>query len=516
MKTVLKVAGLNIRGHGNLNVHHPDNKWLGIWQILREQKIAVLVVGEAHMNQERKDNVSKIFGRKLRIEFTENPRSPNAAGLAFVINKNLARVDTIESLTVVPGRAMILKIQQADGSPLSILGVYAPNNPAKNRQFWEDIDKFFKDNPRTGRPDLMVGDTNVVEAAIDRLPAHEDDKNAVDALDELKSKFTLVDGWRATYPDTRNYTFRQPHALGGALSRIDRIYVKTASFENTFDWGIQRIGIETDHDLVWAKITTADAPTVGKGRWVWPAHIMKDRNLAEFILQSGLELSAALEELKNNNNRTVENNAQTLWTNFKTKIGVRARERTKETAPKIIKEIAELELKLANVSRDKVMSEEERHLNTAMIIDQIAKLQKQRYKSNRLTAQIQNRLHGEIIGRYWTKINKPSKPRDTIHRLKKPAPPGVTDAPVEYETNSKRMANMTQEYHDHLQGDRQDTSEQEREAKIERVLARTQIHITDEQNEKLKAKMMLEDVSQALKSSANFKAPGLDGIPYEL
>ncbi|CAK5280005.1 unnamed protein product, partial [Mycena citricolor] len=82
--------------------------------------------------------------------------------------------------------------------------------------------------------------------------------------------------------------------------------------------------------------------------------------------------------------------------------------------------------------------------------------QKQRYRSNRLSAQIQNRLHGEIIGRYWSKINRPSKPRDTIHRLRKPPTFQDPTAPIEYETNSKRMADMARDYHSNLQEDRRD------------------------------------------------------------
>ncbi|CAK5283637.1 unnamed protein product [Mycena citricolor] len=349
MKAAMKLAGLNIRGHGNTNVHHPDNKWLGVWQIMREEKIAILVIGEAHMNLERKNEIDKLFGRKMHLEFTEAPGNTNSAGLAVVMNKNMIATEGVRTWEVIQGRAMILETKHADGSPLSVLGVYAPNDAAANRKFWEEINKYFDDNPRVRKPDTMIGDMNMVEGAIDRLPTHSDNNNTVNALDELKIRLRIIDGWRETYPETRDYTFRQPAALGGSLSRIDRIYVKRDTFSNTFDWGIKRVGIETDHDMTWMKITTERAPTVGRGRWAWPAHVIKDKVLAEYIQETGMELERELKEITaSEDRRTRDRNAQTLWAAFKSKIGGKARERAKTLTPKIIQEIAELELKLEN------------------------------------------------------------------------------------------------------------------------------------------------------------------------
>jgi exonuclease III len=75
------------------------------------------------------------------------------------------------------------------------------------------------------RPDILGGDTNFVEDAIDRLPSHSDSKASVDTFDDLKKYLGLIDGWRETYPTTRAYTFMQALSQGGSQSRIDRIYI---------------------------------------------------------------------------------------------------------------------------------------------------------------------------------------------------------------------------------------------------------------------------------------------------
>lgn len=45
-------------------------------------------------------------------------------------------------------------------------------------------------------PKVIMGDMNVVEEAVDCLPAHEDPADAVNALRALRSSFDLANGWR--------------------------------------------------------------------------------------------------------------------------------------------------------------------------------------------------------------------------------------------------------------------------------------------------------------------------------
>jgi len=55
----MKVNALNIRGNGNTDVYHQDNKWYELWG---EEKIRALIVGETHMNDERKTAIDHPFG----------------------------------------------------------------------------------------------------------------------------------------------------------------------------------------------------------------------------------------------------------------------------------------------------------------------------------------------------------------------------------------------------------------------------------------------------------------------
>ncbi|KAJ3741068.1 hypothetical protein EV360DRAFT_12407, partial [Lentinula raphanica] len=138
-------------------------KWLHVRQVMRQKNIGILVIGEAHLDSERRDNVERIHGAHLKIYFSKKQDTPNAAGIAFALNKNIMNTKGIQMYEVVAGHALLLEIDWHNNERLSILGIYAPNaSMQENAKFWEQIELFFERNPRIRKPDLMMGDCNVV------------------------------------------------------------------------------------------------------------------------------------------------------------------------------------------------------------------------------------------------------------------------------------------------------------------------------------------------------------------
>ncbi|KAJ7044166.1 hypothetical protein C8F04DRAFT_905690, partial [Mycena alexandri] len=300
------------------------------------------------------------------------------------------------------------------------------------------------------------------------------------------------------------------------IATVSRIHCSGNQDRQSRD--IQAVGIETDHRLVSVKISTEEAPTIGHGRWRWPVWLIRDKELSRFIQEEGIKLQDEMESIKENEargQRHPTHNAQTLWANFKAKIGKKAKERARVTRPKLQNEIDELIIQrtLINDADPEQVSEDEKLLSSAVLTEKIQQLKKKQHHTSRLTAQVRNRLEGEVIGTYWTAINKPKKPRDIILRLKKDSNP---TEPPKYETNSKRMATMACDYHDKIQNARERFPTGVREEKITAVLGRITKTVTPEQADSLKKKLTLEDVRYALRQSANNRAPGLDGIIYEV
>jgi len=111
----------------------------------------------------------------------------------------------------------------------------------------------------------MMGDFNLVEDAIDRLPAHQDHAGATQALYELRSMLRLEDRWRKYKGNEKAYSYLQkPNNIH---SRIDRIYVTHDLTKTANEWEIKTPPIDTDHSIVSVKIANPRIPHQGHGRW---------------------------------------------------------------------------------------------------------------------------------------------------------------------------------------------------------------------------------------------------------
>ncbi|KAJ3821915.1 hypothetical protein F5880DRAFT_1661506 [Lentinula raphanica] len=323
------------------------------------------------MDAERKDNIEHLFGARLKIHYSKRTDTANAAGIAIVLNKQLISAERVQTHTIVDGHALLLETTWHREEKIVILAIYAPNQTvADNVAFWTQISDFFTRNPRIPKPDMMAGDFNMVEEEIDRLPMGSDRAQA-QSFEDLKVQLQLADGWRQTYPTRKAYTYMQ-NRPGGLRShaRLDRIYIKPPMETNTFEWRIQSPGLSTDHSLVSVRLTCDSAPTIGKGRWCWPRHIIK-----------GIALQEKLDDLENQPNNRFS--AQTLWASFQDSIAEEARKRAKIIIPKLEKQIRETEASLHLIEEDAILSDEERSLSITLLSEKLAELENRRHQSTR-------------------------------------------------------------------------------------------------------------------------------------
>ncbi|KAF8178318.1 Endonuclease/exonuclease/phosphatase, partial [Mycena galopus ATCC 62051] len=510
-KAAIRVASFNMNGWKAANA--PKPKWHEINQMMREKRIGILLVQEAHLNEERRQEIEKLFKKSLKIYHSEDPTKPlSTNGVAIVLNRRLTNVNGVQITEVVKGRAIHIRTNWHREEKINILGVYAPNDNAKNAEFWGDIGRYYDTHPNVVKPDLMGGDFNLVEDAIDRLPMSEDDYPQVAALDDLKRKLNMKDGWRDTYPTTKAYTHIQ---LGkGSHGRIDRIYVTPKVLATAREWKIETVAVVSDHKMVSVQVASENAPDVAKGRWAIPKNLVRDRTLAKFINERGRD---AISQADTMGPRTEEHNVQTIYASFKRESLEMARHREKSAVPKIELKLRELEVTLGKAENDTGMPEDDRAKAVTEISAKIANLERERHLKIRSTVATKNRLEGETICAHWCQSNKVAKPRDMIYALRKPAEPGAdANTPAQYEKNSQKMAEMARDYHEKLQNDDDPPQEEIREEKIKTVLENIDAVPTEDQTEMMKRQLLEADGAEALKLSQNNKAAGLDGATYEL
>lgn len=109
----------------------------------------------------------------MTIINSPNPDRPNAHGVGLVINHEIIPAANVCSWEVVPGRAILSAVPWHNKQILHVLVVYAPNDPTENADFWTEVRDALEDN-NLHKPDLLLGDCNVVEDKIDRYPSHAD------------------------------------------------------------------------------------------------------------------------------------------------------------------------------------------------------------------------------------------------------------------------------------------------------------------------------------------------------
>ena len=498
----LKIASLNIRGRGPSG----DSKWDHINQVMKEQRLGVLAVQEAHLTQSHVDSLHTLFGKRLQIHSSQGPNA-NAQGVAIVLNKELTNIKGVEEQEIIPGRAMLITLPWHSDLSLRILNIYAPNAHSENQTFWEALDSEWMSQGLPA-PDIMLGDFNIVEDAIDRLPSHTDPYTTVTSLDNLRNKFQLQDGWRTTYPETKSFSFLQKST--GAQSRIDRIYTTMNIIKTAADWEINTTALNTDHKMVSMKVIDQKAPYFGRGRWTMPLHMLKDNSLIKEIQGIGRELE---QQMDGEHQRTQVANPQVHFQTFKNKIVVLTRARAKVTATKTNQRIVHAQEECKNLLNSESVDSIETQLSLGLLEERIAQLETLRYKKARTATAAHDRLEGETISKYWSEVNKSKTPRDAIYALEKP-----NTNPIIYETKSKNMAELARNYHHHLLQAGLNTPPEERENIIMDVLNAVlpEDTLPNANKATMGNQLSEQEVLEALKSSKNGTSTGVNGLPYEL
>jgi ribonuclease HI/exonuclease III len=514
-KANIKIATLNMNGlHTNAESRNNFEKWSEINTAMKKQNIAILALQETHMDEPRTLEIQGAFKKRLQIHNTESEHSPRASGgVAFAINKDLINILDLTIHPLIPGRVLYMRIKWNEKEETRIINAYAPNKRADHQPFWEMLEAK-RTRLNLPKPDFLVGDFNVTEDPIDRSPAKPDNPRATDALRNLRQSLGVIDQWRHENPKTREYTYRATRTTSQIKSRLDRIYVAKDKTKHTFEWNMRPSPVPTDHWLVSVRFAPADATHIGKGRWAWPLAALNDKKLI-----SGIEkLGKTLERDITNLNPTERNHdtPQTLWANFKKELTKHAKQATRTAHHRRNTAITNLNKDRERLLQDDTFNASPRlQWEEALLANKIAHLERLNSLNQRAKLRAKIMIGGEKLGSAWANLNKQKKPKANINRLQTQTPNDQR-----FVTNSKKMANLAKQYHEHLQTKELHThqSEMERKEAENEVLS----HIPPNQKLQNPGETTLSTgitqniVEEALRKAKNGSAAGLDGIPYEL
>jgi hypothetical protein len=182
--------------------------------------------------------------------------------------------------------------------------------------------------------------------------------------------------------------------------------------------------------MVSVRFIPQNTPFIGNRRWTWPLSLINEKKLFDNISDLGCTMQQQITHQQTN--RNAASNPQKSWEEFKTNITTLAKKTAKEHLHKIRIRTKQLEddIKRTLENGDMDTNENTRH-HRAWIEKEIEHLEKKKLKNIQLHSQTNWALKGEIISKYWSKMNSPKKPRDIIHSLRK--------------QNSTRFANRSDE-----------------------------------------------------------------------
>ncbi|KAF9058520.1 hypothetical protein BDP27DRAFT_1432637 [Rhodocollybia butyracea] len=458
----------NAHRRGADRIMDDGHKWQDIHHVMTRDQIAVLAVVETHMSQNQVDEISDSFyGKRMKIHSTLDPAHPNAAGVAIILNYNCINTEHAKTHIVIPGRAI-----------------------------------------------YVLGDFNIVEEPADRSNNRNDNQAAVDALIRFKSLFKPKDGWRATHPTKRGYTYSHNGPNNSMTkSRLDRIYVTENLQPSCHHWKISDDFIHlTDHSLVSVVVNTPGTPYRGRGRYTMNLTSLDNPKLISEFIHIGA--SMAVDHAKSaGESRSDLCNPQTYLQKFNEEIAKAERDFSKKSTGFIKNKIRDLQQKRnealnSNGNQDQIMKEA---YKLESELKDIATRSRTGRKCNR---SLKNELENDAITKYSVSHMKEHKSRDPIPHLVGDINP-LTGKPTIIRRSDK-MAEHARDYHENLQHDPSEANINQKNADIRKVLSEVGQKLNEEDSNSLKTPIDKETIAKALRRSAKGVAAGVSGVPTEV
>ncbi|EJD35620.1 hypothetical protein AURDEDRAFT_130493 [Auricularia subglabra TFB-10046 SS5] len=395
------------------------------------------------------------------------------------------------------------------------MAVYAPTDRGENEDFWKKVKKKIQESRSIfPKPNILLGDFNMVEDAIDRFPARLRDIDSPESFAELKRYLKLEDGWRETFPHTKEWTWR--NAARSAMSRIDRIYLTKALNTASREWAVKLSGLNmNDHSRVLVEVANLDAPEIGMGRWMMSAECARDNRLLVAINDLARDAELEIETIKAHG-RSQELNAQRTWAQFKTKLVREAKKRSREINCAKKKDEERLEglrqaAKQEYLEAEEVLEREKARQALRAAETTLSRAQEIAHKDKFERRDARIWADAETMKKSWFRWTKENKPRDTIAALARP-----NSNPKTFSSDSQEMADAAGAYHESIQNKDLEVDPDERQRACETVLG----HVPRKMNEdgKKEAAQLIArgNIVESLLSAKNGSAAGLDGIVYEL
>ena len=183
----------------------------------------------------------------VKLEWSGNclfaNKHSNARGVAVLFDKN-CQCEVKKQICDKKGNYVALSLC-IGRFEFSLIALYAPNDDCPS--FFEEIENIILDlnDPLV----ILCGDWNLLQdLELDSCNyVRLNNKNAQHKVLEMKNSFDLIDPWRSTYPDLKQYTWRQTNPL--KQGRLDYFLISNQLYSLVSDCQIHN-SYRSDHAMI--------------------------------------------------------------------------------------------------------------------------------------------------------------------------------------------------------------------------------------------------------------------------
>ena len=482
----MKIGTLNVNGF----VDSTTKRSL-IFKFIRENNLDVICLQETHFNNN--DNINEIFKDFKGQYFINSINKGRKLGVGILFKQGL-NVNVIKTIKDTEGRTLSLLCQFNDDFLVNIVCIYAPNNTVERSEYLANCNQFFvtthNNRPVTDR--IVCGDFNCID---NPLLDHSGQKTATATIGARD--FNLVcnihglhDTQTHLHPDNQAFThYSKAHKT---FTRIDKIFVSINLLH-----GLQKTNVSqcaySDHRLVWVELINQETIRKGPGLWVMNNSVLNDNAYKKLVSKfwEGWKLK-----------KEGFNNLLIWWDIGKKRIKSLTIDYCKEkrrTERMYIQQLKHIEKHLLHLSEQKQLDDMTELTN---VQDKIKDFELKEFNGARIRAKVQEIEQGERCTSYFVNLEKQKASNKMMQSL-------LTEDGRLVNTQEEILKETTNFYQ------RLYTSETTDDLAQDYLLNNLTQTLTDEDRDTVEGEITLDELFTAIKSFANDKSPGCDGLTAE-
>lgn len=218
----IRLATFNVQGiTKSAKLHH-------LRKLLLDQRVDLCALQETKWNPDTSFTVSRVFQQHLH---SNCPRG--VAGTAIVSPHGYSDRATLK-YSSPDGRLVISRIN-VRGLHAQLVSVYCPANSQERRAFMPALQEALTANLSQELPTILAGDFNFVEdPARDRSNRLNSDVPSTSILQEISTEWDLLDAWSALKTEIGHTWHRMANGTA-QTSRIDRVYISASLLPSIVD-----------------------------------------------------------------------------------------------------------------------------------------------------------------------------------------------------------------------------------------------------------------------------------------